>query len=740
MKKKFFDINLYRDAIRQTRMIGLLYTLILSLEAVLVPIGSVLSIQSMDYAEYTASSVGLWDMHPLVVLTFCAMAPLLTLQMFDFLTKRNASDFYHSIPQTRTCLFVSFTAAALTWSLLAQWGTTILAMAVHGCFPAYFSVVVRSTLTISVQISAGILFVVGAALLAVTLTGTYFTNFVVTLLIIFVPRGLMLVVQQAVGSTLTIVNSDRYLTFLGNGWNVVTGGIFGLFFSSETSVFLNFRAGAYTAALGILYMIIACVLFNRRKSETAGEAAVHPKVQLFFRLIPALVISLIPDVLIFTFMAEQESVNSEDIYIFFIFYLVAVLTYFLYELISTRKIKNLVKAVPGLAVLLAVNLLLIFGMYGMQRSVLSYCPEAEEIDSVSVGSESVYVWGASFSEEYDGYLTSRASEILLTDTETKELIATRLAESIAYDSSSEVRESTTTAYSSREIAIRVNGRTTYRYIHFSQSDIRNLAEKLLANDAMQDIYMNLPDSGDTNLSLYCDSLGNAGAKKVYEALQEDIAEMGFTEWYSYCTNVSYTTYYANLSMVYTEDGRKTAENFVISDVTPRAAAAWREALWETEDQTSQRQQLVTMLQTLYDRILAEDDIEISYAYCEMLLGSAGQEAEASYVIGGEGATGAGEAYYSIEDFTGEQVAALLALAESQQNVALSGEDGYIHLYMTLEYYLTEEETEEAYEETYTEGATEVVSFDTLNGLYVDVYLAIPEDFDTALWASLADET
>ncbi|MCD8077950.1 MAG: hypothetical protein LUE63_06195, partial [Lachnospiraceae bacterium] len=184
MKKKFFDINLYRDAIRQTRVIGLLYTLILSLEAVLLPIGSVLSVQSMDYAEYTASSVGLWDMHPLVVLTFCAMAPLMTLQMFDFLTKRNASDFYHSIPQTRTCLFVSFTAADLTWSLLAQWGTTILAMAVHGCFPAYFSVAVRSTLTISVQSSAGILFVVGAALLAGTRTGTYFTNFVVTLLII----------------------------------------------------------------------------------------------------------------------------------------------------------------------------------------------------------------------------------------------------------------------------------------------------------------------------------------------------------------------------------------------------------------------------------------------------------------------------------------------------------------------------------------------------------------------------
>ncbi|MCD8053790.1 MAG: hypothetical protein LUF00_07050 [Lachnospiraceae bacterium] len=739
MKKKFFDINLYRDAIRQTRVIGLLYTLVLSLEAVLLPIGSVLSIQSVNYAEYTASTVDLWDMHPMVLLAFCCIAPLMALQMFSFLTKRNACDFYHSIPQTRTCLFVSFAAAVLTWSLLIQWGTTILAMAVHGCFPAYFTVAVRSTLTVSVQISAAILFVVGAALLAVTMTGTSFTNFVVTLLIIFVPRGLMLVVQQAVGNTLTIVSSERYLTFLGNGWNVVTGSIFGLFFSSELSVFQDFRAGAYTAALGILYMIIACVLFNRRKSEMAGEAAVNPKLQLIFRLIPALVISLIPDVLIFIFMAEQESVNSEDIYIFFIFYLIAVLAYFLYELVSTRKIRNLVKAVPGLAVLLAVNLLLIFGMYGMQRSVLSYCPEAEEIESVSVGSESVYAWSSGSSREYDGYLTSRASEILLTDEETKELIATRLAESIAYDSSSEVRESTTTSYTSREIAIRVNGRTTYRYIHFSQADIYSLAEKLLANDTMQDIYMNLPDSDDTNLSLYCSdlSVGDTGIRKVYEALQEDIAEMGFAEWYTYCTNASYNTYYANLSMVYTENGKKTAENFVISDVTPRAAAAWLEALWASEDQTSQRQLLVTSLQTLYDRILAGNGVEISYGYCEILVENENQEGENSF-IEGSGAT-ALTGYYVVEEFSEEQVAALLALAESQQNAALSGEDGYIHLYMTLEYYQTEE-SEEAYEESYEEETTEIVSFDTLNGFYVDVYLAIPEDFDTDLWASLSDET
>ena len=101
MKKNWFSLRLYLEGIRQLRLIGIMGMVILSLEAILIPVGRLVNIREMRH--FTSSSItktllNFPEMHPLLVLCFCVLAPLMVLYLFHFLNKRNASDFYHAIP------------------------------------------------------------------------------------------------------------------------------------------------------------------------------------------------------------------------------------------------------------------------------------------------------------------------------------------------------------------------------------------------------------------------------------------------------------------------------------------------------------------------------------------------------------------------------------------------------------------------------------------------------------------
>lgn len=142
MKKSWFSFRLYQEGLRQLRLIGIMGMVILGLEAILIPVGRVVSLRQMEhYAEGGRVSKELLnfpEMHPLLVLCFCVLAPLMVLYLFHFLNKRNASDFYHAIPETRLCLFISFFAAVVTWILAIIVVTSFISVAIFLCFRFIF--------------------------------------------------------------------------------------------------------------------------------------------------------------------------------------------------------------------------------------------------------------------------------------------------------------------------------------------------------------------------------------------------------------------------------------------------------------------------------------------------------------------------------------------------------------------------------------------------------------------------
>ena len=119
MKKRFFDVGLYLDGLRQLRIIGVMMFVILELEAILMPLGQYINIlQRQGNGDLFYAGIGVVNfsgMHPLLLLSFTVFAPVMVLYLFSFLNKRSSSDFYHALPNTRVSLFFSFFAAVITW-------------------------------------------------------------------------------------------------------------------------------------------------------------------------------------------------------------------------------------------------------------------------------------------------------------------------------------------------------------------------------------------------------------------------------------------------------------------------------------------------------------------------------------------------------------------------------------------------------------------------------------------------
>lgn len=522
MKQNWFSVRLYREGLRQLRLIGILGLVILGLEAILIPVGRVLSIRDMRYFQ-GKEMLGFPGMHPLLVLCFCAFAPLMVLYLFRFLNKRNASDFYHAIPETRLCLFLSFFAAVVTWILVILVFTSFLSVTVFLCFPAYFSINMTSVLVVCLNVFAGSLLVAASVAVAMCVTGTIFTNIVVSLMIIFIPRLLILLLITSVTSNLPLVSSDNFIPLLDIGYNVPVGTV--LMLGSGESL-TNWRSGVYTLVLGLLYAACAALLFRARKSEAAGQAAPNRILQAVYRLVLSMVVCALACYYIFRDLIWQSQNASYQMntYTYVVMYIVALGVFFLYELITTRKWKNLIRSIPSLLVLVLLNVALIGGMTGLYRSVLSFTPSAGDISSVRLLSGGTR----------GSYFAARTSHIDITDENVRSIISRQLSSAVrVLERSREEYYRYTSSKTTIRVAIRTRGVTHVREIPMRAEDLEALAKPLAEIDEYRAVYQQLPriDAQTTTVTLNRSSFVDIDVREVYEALCEEVAAMPFEEWY-----------------------------------------------------------------------------------------------------------------------------------------------------------------------------------------------------------------
>ena len=295
---------------------------------------------------------------------------ILAISAFSFLRTRRASDFFHSLPASRTSLYFSGLAAVVIWVV----GIFAADLVVH-CF-AIVSQGFMAEYSISgddfvsfVAVLLSCLRVIAATMLVCAATGTLSANVLVTGVLLLSPT-LILGLYQGVLNTAVggILPTGRGVDFLGESsllYSLIGAG-------GDGDSWLS-----WVIAIGVplLYLAGGWALFVRRKSEMAGHGAATTAIHRICRI--AVTIPFVAVIPITIMTGDRDAA----VYVA-ILGCAAAVAYFGYELLTTRRLSSAVKAAPLFSVVVAIAVLASGGLLGAQAAILAYHPTAEQVSSV----------------------------------------------------------------------------------------------------------------------------------------------------------------------------------------------------------------------------------------------------------------------------------------------------------------------------------------------------------------------
>lgn len=311
---------------------------------------------------------------------------------------RKASDFYHSIPLSKTCVYLTYTVTALIWSIVTVVVSTLLSFTIYALS---LKTVINIEFVWPTIISSIILamLVASIALLAKGLSGTIFTNIIITLIIMFLPRVIILLYTTAINTSVKITDvSFMSLTDIYN--NIIFAPFIynNSFLIEKTAPILNASTQWYSLILAIIYFVIGFFIHKFRKSESAGKSAAYKGVQPVVRIL----LGSIPLLLISFNLACGLKVYTE---FWLIGILVSLLAYFLYELITTKSAKKLLISIPFYLIAILANAIFIIACVSERNFILNDIPEPSEISSVSISYNNDYLNVVYINDNYYKYKT-----------------------------------------------------------------------------------------------------------------------------------------------------------------------------------------------------------------------------------------------------------------------------------------------------------------------------------------------
>lgn len=522
-----FSGKLYKEGLRRSLFVAVLFLAIMLLGATLIPMGTLQSqIRAVENGWSTGRTmVDGFGNNVTLVIAMIGMAPIMTLFQFAFLNKRAASDFYHSLPHRRETVFVSFLASTLTWVLGGIWLSTGVTIGIYAFGAQYVAMNVPTMLLVSFGVSMGALLVVAATLIAMSVTGTIFSNIVTTGLILFLPRTILFAFTQTVSDLTRVVLPESFGIFGGSVSNIPFGATFGFLIGTVQGV-LRFESvfiqGAlYTGVLALLYLVAAAILLKRRKSETAGNSAQSGLVQSAIRIAVAFTVC-IPAIAAIIYSIQPNGHLQDALILIFAFYAVAVIAYFAYELITTRRVANVVKSLPGLAIVALLNVAFIVGVLFAQNLILDREFRVDRIQSVQIVSYNNNNW-------WDGHLpyeALQAREVVIADDQLTAALIDGLA---SYTSLVRGGQHAST-HNPITVAFETSGgRTVLRQFHLIAPHGREVDARLDQTEAYRAAFVTPPENPADISGGWNAVLTPAAWQEIYDVFREEVMALGVAD-------------------------------------------------------------------------------------------------------------------------------------------------------------------------------------------------------------------
>lgn len=502
--KEYFSFSLFKDAMKQLRVHGFVFLIV-----VCFPVFFGGMFIDTNNANIPVSY--------LAVICYPIIAPIMTFYLFGFLNKRNSSDFYHAIPKSRTCVYITYISAIMTWITTILTVSTALAFiccqiykhttTIQEISDSYkmieyaieFEIAYKEMFLLLLSLLICSLLVISAITIGMSLSGTTFTAFTITGMILFLPSLLLVFINALIEEIAPFVSTEHFFFLIDSEIdNMVAGSvasIFGIFgYWNFEDIFLNGSKMIYTFLITVVYLVVGGLLFHKRKSECAGFSSVYQKVQTTIRCLCCITFSLIPLSLLFEKMTSDYYTNYTDIVML---YLIAIIIYFMFELISTKRVKNLIKAIPGLLIVVASNIVLCLIIFGTASVASKFQPDAEEIDYVVINFES-------YDREYfyqNEYLTTLASKCKIEDLEIRNLVSDSLKNTITYNFASDSDKWNFNYYNSCSVGICINGKMTYRDLLQTESNYIRLTNLVKSNTNIFQTYFDIPKPSKKDLNI-----------------------------------------------------------------------------------------------------------------------------------------------------------------------------------------------------------------------------------------------
>ena len=567
MNRKIFNGKLCVDVLKQLRKAGfvmLIVTLVISVTPILIAYfnstrhGAAIGIPS-------AISVA-----PVLIPFMYLGAMGLVFSVFSFLNKRDSSDFYHALPNTRLCTYVSLLVPAIIWLL----GIIVANIAAIGATYALCGLPFNYAYIPYLLLSYGVgaLLVAACAAIAVSISGTRFTNIILTGILVFLPRLVLLVFQMLLSKASVIVPTSEFGWFMSPQINLAFGMFFGMS-GNEQGVVLNLGAIIYSFVLGLVYFVLGYFLFNRRKSELAGMSAPGRGWQTLYRCLITLPVFLVGLLVTFGGIYEIEIVVALVI--------ASLIVYFVYELITTKKLKNLVRSIPayfGLYIVCAI-LALIASLWG--TALKGHLPDYDTITAMSLPRYELR-------DNYYTYaLDPSYTQLLLDDVKIQDDTATRIVweglndtikggngQSAAMEGQAYTFHLKSGATFSRYIGLNPKQAQELNTILYGKEDVVKVLEKLPGDDEIGSIHGGLSEAS-ANKQLW------QQFKEEYKTLSHlDMADMQyFMQGFSLPKAQDDDAQkqfraYGNISIIGSVGTKNYRSTYTITNKTPKTASLY----------------------------------------------------------------------------------------------------------------------------------------------------------------------
>lgn len=489
-----FNINVFLESFRQLRVTGIISVILMA---------GITILRLIDFLSYREEGVSQqikftgFDWMPWLFISFILITPVLMFQAFQFINKRNSSDFYHSLPHKRRTIYISISAAVMSWVIISILSAIIPSLLGALFFSKYIAFAYDTFFLFVLFNIASCFLVGGAIMIAKSLSGTIFNGIILTGLILFVPRFFISMIIS------TIESNPIFEGVIGNGFtndalNPVTATVFSIWGISNvnmTETFISFSSIIYGFVLGLIYFVLGGVAFCLRKSETAAQSAPNRILQAVYRIVLTLALS---SFVIRELFSEIHLYNEGgNIYWFeyVIAYSAIVFVYFMYELLATRKLKNLIRAIPGLGIVAVLNIAMFFGLSGIYKNEMSFRPAPHEINSVTlvpdIKSDDYY------SINYYDYVLNKIGGLKIEDRKIIEDVSSSLNKdlSMADDSLSSLNKSIYSSSTHKQMCkfkIETNGTTKTRNVFIEGETYDELNKLVCSSTKFKEAWLTPP--------------------------------------------------------------------------------------------------------------------------------------------------------------------------------------------------------------------------------------------------------